>query len=202
MDNLEKLLAEALMDEYLAHANYTRVIEKFGNRMPFANIVMAEQRHVSALIPLFLKYGFQVPADPYVGRVEVPATFVACCQLGINGEIRNIEMYDRLMAQTNLPDVLQVFSWLRRASLVNHLPAFQRCASMQSFQTPLTTQPSPAMAAVSPEFAPASSDQTMSRMQGANGKSEDAEDDTLLAGLAAGALALFALTVAIKFRAD
>jgi hypothetical protein len=53
---------------------------------------------------------------------------VAACAAGAAAERENIAMYDDLL-RTDLPvDVRQVFSNNRSASLVNHLPAFERCS--------------------------------------------------------------------------
>ena len=49
--------------------------------------------------------------------------------MGVQAEIENGEMYQRLLALTpKYPDVQQVFLNLQRASQENHLRAFQRCA--------------------------------------------------------------------------
>lgn len=51
----------------------------------------------------------------------------ACCA-AVEDAIENAQMYDRLLASTKeYPDVQQVLMKLQRASLENHLPAFERC---------------------------------------------------------------------------
>lgn len=124
-------LKEALDDEYKAQATYRCVIDAFGAVRPFVNIVEAEGRHAAALIALFEKYGLPVPEDPWPGRVSAPGSVEEACRMGIEGEIENAEMYDRLLAAVEEPDVQAVLERLRTASQENHLPAFQRCLERQ-----------------------------------------------------------------------
>lgn len=129
LDNLEKALVEALEDEYKARATYRSVISQFGEIRPFINIVESEERHIQALVSLFQKYEISIPADNYADRVKVPASVEEACQNGVQAEIENGEMYQRLLALTSeYSDVQRVFLNLQRASQENHLPAFQRCA--------------------------------------------------------------------------
>lgn len=125
---LEQALIEALDDEYKACASYAHVINIFGEIRPFINIIEAEKRHIQALLPLFKKYGFNIPEDSWDKRVETPNSILEACQAGVEDEIENAEMYNRLLAATkDYADVQQVFKNLQRASQENHLPAFQRC---------------------------------------------------------------------------
>ncbi len=124
---LEQALIEALDDEYKACATYQHIIGLFGGIRPFTNILEAEKRHIQALLPLFKKYGFSVPEDSWANRVETPNSILEACQAGVEAEIENAEMYDRLLATTqDFADVQQVFKNLQRESQENHLIAFQR----------------------------------------------------------------------------
>ncbi|MDJ0681150.1 MAG: DUF2202 domain-containing protein [Xenococcaceae cyanobacterium MO_167.B52] len=128
LDNLEKALVEALEDEYKARATYRSVISQFGEIRPFINIVESEERHIQALLPLFRKYKIPIPVDNWADRVKIPASVEEACQNGVQAEIENGEMYQRLLALTSeYPNVQRVFLNLQRASQENHLPAFQRC---------------------------------------------------------------------------
>ncbi|MEM8832493.1 MAG: DUF2202 domain-containing protein [Cyanobacteria bacterium P01_G01_bin.19] len=134
LDNLESALVEALEDEYKARATYQLVISKFGQIRPFINIIQSEERHIQALASLFQKYEISLPADNYADRVKVPASVEQACQNGVQAEIENGEMYQRLLALTSeYPDVQRVFLNLQRASQENHLPAFQRCAERSAY---------------------------------------------------------------------
>ncbi|MFW6264227.1 MAG: ferritin-like domain-containing protein [Cyanobacteriota bacterium] len=128
LENLTKALIEALEDEYKARATYRLVIQKFGEIRPFVNIIEAEERHIQALLPLFEKYQIPIPVDDWENRVQIPESVLSACQAGVQAEIENGEMYERLLALTSdFPDVQRVFLNLQRASQENHLRAFQRC---------------------------------------------------------------------------
>lgn len=129
---LERALLEALHDEYKACATYRQIIRKFGPIRPFVNILASEQRHIRALTRLFHKYGIAVPENDWETRVTVPNSVREACQEGVQGEIENAEMYQRLLQMTRgYRDVQNVFLNLQRASQENHLRAFQRCAERQ-----------------------------------------------------------------------
>ena len=49
-----------------------------------------------------------------------------------NASLENIALYERLIAATDLPDVIDVLRRLQAASRDHHLPAFQRCAEQGS----------------------------------------------------------------------
>ena len=120
-------LSEALQDEYRARATYQKVIEAFGPVRPFVNIVEAEERHAKALLALFRGYGVEPPKDKWAGRGSAPATLAEACRMGVEAEIENAGMYERLLAQTSDPRARDVMQRLQEASQERHLPAFQRC---------------------------------------------------------------------------
>lgn len=127
VSSTHQALCEALDDEYKARATYRAVIAKFGPVLPFVNIVNSEQRHIDALLPLFVAHGWDAPADRWSGQVSAPDSLAEACAIGVQAEIENAALYDRLFAMTADPEVLAVFSALRWASAERHLPAFQRC---------------------------------------------------------------------------
>jgi len=122
-----EVLCEALDDEYRARATYQKVIDTFGPVRPFVNIVEAEDRHAQALLSLFARFGVEPPPDNWAGRVAAPASLLDGCRAGVEAEIENEAMYERLLRQTANPDVLAVMRRLQEASQERHLPAFQRC---------------------------------------------------------------------------
>ena len=126
---LPAALNMALDDEYRARATYQAIVDAYGPVTPFANIVQAEQRHIEALLPLFQRYGLAPPYDRWNGNVQVPPSLQAACEAGVQAEINNYQMYDRLLTEVAEPDVRAVFSNLRNASAYHHLPAFQACAA-------------------------------------------------------------------------
>ncbi|MGE4281175.1 MAG: DUF2202 domain-containing protein [Magnetospirillum sp.] len=126
---------EALDDEYKARATYAAIIERHGAVRPFVNIIASEDRHARALERLLSNHGLPIPADNWAGKVTAPETLQQAFSLGVQAEIENRDMYDRLERMTREPDVLRVFGNLRTASQENHLPAFQRHLDRSSGNT-------------------------------------------------------------------
>jgi hypothetical protein len=122
-------LHEALDDEYKAWTIYDQVIHDFGPERPFINIVESEARHIEALRTLFERYGVVVPGNPWAGRVPRFASTRDACRAGVDAEVENAALYERLMRTTHRVDILAIFENLRRASQQRHLPAFRRGAS-------------------------------------------------------------------------
>ena len=120
-------LIRAIEEEYGALALYESIIATFGEVEPFTDIVQSEAQHAAVLVRQAEKYGLEVPA--YTPADDLPTfdTLEAACQAGVEAEIADAALYDELMALTDRPDLLRVFTNLQRASLENHLPAFQDC---------------------------------------------------------------------------
>jgi len=131
---LADILDEALMDEYKARDSYQKIIETFGPVRPFINIVESEQTHIELLLPLYEKYAVPLPPEPDPNRVSVPDSLLTACQMGVEGELANAAMYDRLIAGTDLPDVVEILKRLQAASRDHHLPAFLRCVERSGSQ--------------------------------------------------------------------
>lgn len=118
----------ALNDEYHAWAVYDQVLQDFGSVRPFSNIVNSEATHINELEGLFEVYGLNVPENPWVGNFPSFTTTNDACKTGVEAEILNLELYDRLYASTDRADIITVYEALQRASNEKHLPAFERCA--------------------------------------------------------------------------
>jgi hypothetical protein len=125
-------LIAALDDEYMARATYAQVIADFGDVRPFSNIVEAEGRHVEALLVLFERYGVEVPADAWPGRVPRYSSLHEACLAGVAAEVDNGDLYERLLAGTDRADIVAVYRNLQEASQERHLPAFRRCVERGS----------------------------------------------------------------------
>lgn len=124
--SVEEMLVYALQDEYLARAEYELILQEWGIRRPFANIIRSEERHIAALLPLFDRYGVEVPEDTAAEHVIMPASRRESFEIGIGAEKENIAMYAAFFEANELPrDVQNVFSALLRGSQ-NHLQAFQQ----------------------------------------------------------------------------
>ena len=121
---LADMLTYAIQDEYLARAEYDRIISDYGSIRPFTNIVRAEETHIDALLPLFTAYGITTPANEGADHAVSVPSLAQTYQAGVNAEVNNIAMYE-LFLDEKLPDnVKTVFESLMRAS-ENHLRAFQ-----------------------------------------------------------------------------
>jgi len=131
-----RALLEALDDEYRAWATYDQVVHDFGPVRPFIHIRDAEARHIAALRTLFERYGLELPPNPWPGRVTRYGNVREACQAGVEAEIANGEMFDRLERSTHREDILAVFDNLKRASQERHLPAFRRCTNRESDSDP------------------------------------------------------------------
>ncbi len=79
---------------------------------------------------MFNAYGLDVPANKWLGNVPTFDTLAEACAVGVQAEIDNAALYDQLFnrVEEDNPDIIQVFTALQRASLNQHLPAFERCA--------------------------------------------------------------------------
>lgn len=121
-------LVEALEDERRAIRFYDAVMERFGARRPFSNIIRAERAHEAALTSLLRRHGHAVPEMPDIERPAVPETFSGACAISVQAELDNVAMYDRLLAAITHPEARAVMERLRWASQERHLPAFRRHA--------------------------------------------------------------------------
>jgi hypothetical protein len=109
-------LRAVLDDEYHAHATYTQVLADFGDVLPFEHIVESEGRHIEALLSLFHRYGVEVPANSWRGQVARYETVAEACRAGVDAEIENAALYDRLLAGTDRADIRAVYRNLQEAS--------------------------------------------------------------------------------------
>ncbi|HRX59558.1 MAG TPA: DUF2202 domain-containing protein [Eubacteriales bacterium] len=121
---LADMLTYALQDEYLAHAEYTYIIDTYGSIRPFTNIIRAEETHIETLLPLFETYGITAPADDASSRIAKVASLTEAYEAGVEAEIDNIAMYEAFLSEDLPSDVRVVFESLMSAS-ESHLKAFE-----------------------------------------------------------------------------
>lgn len=122
-------LLAALDDEYRAESTYQADLTKFGDVRPFSNIILAEQRHQQMVKDELSRRGWTFGSNPYTGKIAAPATLLDACQIGVQAEIDNIALYDRLLPTIDDSAIRDVLSRLQWASRENHLPAFERCVA-------------------------------------------------------------------------
>jgi hypothetical protein len=124
---LHQALCEALDDEYKARATYQAVVDAFGPVSPFAHIIPSEQQHIDALLSLLAARGLPAITDPYYAGLSAPSSIKEACRVGVQAEIENVALYDRLIQAANDdPEVSSLFRSLQHASAECHLPAFRR----------------------------------------------------------------------------
>ena len=123
MDALER----AILEEYGAYNLYLHFADVFESSEIFARIAQSEQQHLNALIRQAEKYGMVIPANPGLGTPPVLTSVEEACQAGVEAELADGARYDELMALTDRPDLIRVFTRLQAASLEKHLPAFEAC---------------------------------------------------------------------------
>jgi hypothetical protein len=123
--SIADMLMYAVQDEYLAHAEYSAIIDQFGDQKPYTNIILAEETHLSLLQEVYLSYGMDFPTDSSESYVILPTDLLAAAQTGVQAEIDNIEMYQLFMSYDLPPNVYEVFSALKAGS-DSHLLAFQK----------------------------------------------------------------------------
>jgi len=117
------------LDEYNAYQTYESIMLQFGRVAPFVNIQRAEAQHMAALEAMFARYNLDIPARTETAEPSAFATLADACAAAIEAETANAGLYDQWLATVqNYPDLTQVFTALRDASLNQHLPAFERCA--------------------------------------------------------------------------
>jgi hypothetical protein len=108
---------------------YRSVLEDYPGAMPFASIAEAEAQHVLALQRLFERRQMTPPPSAWSPSGFPPFDSVPlACAAGVAAEREDAAFYTPYLGRTDLPqDVRNVFTNLQRASLENHLPAFERC---------------------------------------------------------------------------
>jgi hypothetical protein len=116
-----------LQDEYHAAAVYQSVLTRFGDVLPFRNIILAERQHAASIAALFTNRGLAVPAERPLATLPVFGSVSEACATGAVAEVANIDLYDDFLALDLPYDVRRVFEANRVASLDKHLPAFERC---------------------------------------------------------------------------
>ncbi len=122
----------AIQDEYKARATYNKILDTFGQVMPFANIVNAENRHVEALSYLHERYGVAVPEDAWADKIPTYDTLTAAAEASVKAEVDNGALYDELMKNVANVELTNVFKALQFATMEHHLPAFQRLLDRQN----------------------------------------------------------------------
>jgi hypothetical protein len=122
-------LDRGIQDEYRSETTYQGVVNDLGQLLPFANVLTAEQRHSATIAEMFARRGLTAPANAWtLASVPHYSTSTEACRAAATAERANVAMYDELLGLDLPGDVRQGFTNIRAASLLNHLPAFERCS--------------------------------------------------------------------------
>lgn len=62
-------------------------------------------------------------------KLQPPSSAQEACRAGVQAEIENIAMYDRLLRETNEPEVRALFQRLQAKSRDARLPVVERCVA-------------------------------------------------------------------------
>jgi hypothetical protein len=124
---LEEMLRYSIEDERMALAEYELIMKEFDISKPFSNIIEAEKTHEGLLLELYKTYNFEVPTFVGSEHVIIPETLKDTFDVGIEAEIKNIDMYEKFLSYDLNEDVKDVFIKLRDGS-VSHLAAFRKQA--------------------------------------------------------------------------
>lgn len=123
-------LVKAIDNEYKLESYYQAVVNKYGDKRPFIMILGAEDQHIAVLNSLFQKYGLSVLANTWGNQAYSINSFIEACQVSANYERNTVSLFNSLLKEvSNYPDLNQVYTSIKDASLNNHLPAFEKCSS-------------------------------------------------------------------------
>jgi hypothetical protein len=121
----EEMIAYALQDEYLAKAEYEKIISALNVSRPFSNILRAENTHIDLIEPLLEDYDIKFTVPDVENYIATPTNLLEAYKLGVDAEKQNIQMYENFLKEDLDADVKLVFEKLLNASK-SHLQAFER----------------------------------------------------------------------------
>ncbi|TJX67668.1 DUF2202 domain-containing protein [Soehngenia saccharolytica] len=121
----EEMIAYALQDEYLAKAEYEKIISALNVSRPFSNILRAENTHIDLIEPLLEDYDIKFTVPNVENYLVTPTNLLEAYKVGLDTEKQNIQMYENFLKEDLDADVKLVFQKLLNASK-SHLQAFER----------------------------------------------------------------------------
>lgn len=122
---LHQALRIALYDGYAARAFYSKVVEVFGPRGPFADIAKSEEKRVAALSALGRRFGVPLPLDPFPLETVLAPDWRANCERAVVGEIDRARLYESLVAAIADPNVRRALQRLQASAMERQLPTLQ-----------------------------------------------------------------------------
>jgi hypothetical protein len=127
--SVAEMLTLAIEDEYSAKATYQALLVLFPQEKILDHLLTAEQKHIDALIPLFVAYDVTIPVESTTPLIVTYGTIQEAALDIVAKEVSNIEMYAHFLTQSDLPsDVELLFTNLMNAS-IRHQAAGERVAA-------------------------------------------------------------------------
>ena len=120
-------LQAGIVEEYMAYNTYSEIIAEYGQVFPFSRIVNAELKHTQALIRLADYYSVEVPENTGQTFDFSYTTLAEACQVGVEVETLDGADLQKLISETENPNLIRVYTNLMNASLNKHLVAFEAC---------------------------------------------------------------------------
>ena len=123
--DLEDMMRYAWEDEHMALAEYEAIMDKFKVDRPYANIARSEETHIALLTELYEAHDMPLPTVDVKDHIVLPSSLEEAAEIGVQAEIKNIEMYEIFLKKELPADVAEVFELLKDGS-EKHLDAFER----------------------------------------------------------------------------
>jgi hypothetical protein len=119
----------ALYEEFAARSFDARVVEAFGARAPFPELMRADEQRITALSDLCQRFGIPRPLDPFPQETRLEPSWLANCARAAAGRVGTAQIYGTLLARVAEPEVRSVFLQLQSASMGQHLPALRQAVA-------------------------------------------------------------------------
>lgn len=122
--SLEEMLTYAIKEQYMTQAEYEAINEKFGEQLPYSNMLRSNERQIDLLEQLCEEYKVAIPKTDWDKQVVLPDSIEDSYKKEIADEEKNIKTYDNYLKQELQDDVKLVFERLKAIS-EHHLYVFE-----------------------------------------------------------------------------
>ena len=131
IDNVTKgALIAALDQERRGEAFYKAVLKNWKGALPFANVVLAEGRHIDSVASTMKSFGLQIPANPWTNyKFQLPGNLKDACLISAKDEVDGAAAYEAAVAKLSDPRVTALFDRLAYVNVEHHAAAFLRTAN-------------------------------------------------------------------------
>lgn len=123
---LHQGLRLALYDGYAARAFYSKMVEAFGPRAPFVDIVKSEEKRTATLSTLARRFGVPLPLDPFPLETALAPDWRTNCERAVSGEVERARLYESLLTEIAEPEIRRTLRRLQANAVERHLPTLRR----------------------------------------------------------------------------